>query len=117
MVGNNQFTNWFLNVYLKKYSSPPRNNSYAWTNENLISKNFKFISEEKFKNAINFNKKQLALYFTTQSNIIAAVEKNQTTYEEVENWLDQELASFFDTEETTQTINYGNWIKYIQRAN
>ncbi len=117
MVGNNQFTNWFLNVYLKKYPSPPRNNSYAWTNENLISKNFKFITEEKFKNAINFNKKQLALYFTTQSNIIAVVEKNQTTYEEVENWLDQELASFFDTEETTQTINYGIWIKYIQRAN
>ncbi len=42
--------------------------------------------------------------------------KNQTTYEEVENWLDQELASFFDTDETTRTINYGNWIKFIQRA-
>ncbi len=117
MVGNDNFTNWFSNVYLKKYPSPPRNNAYPWANENLISKNFNFVTEEKFKNSITFNKKQLALYFTTQSNIIASVEKNQTTYEQVENWLDQELASFFDNDDTTQTINYGNWIKFIQRAN
>jgi ubiquinone/menaquinone biosynthesis C-methylase UbiE len=117
MVGNDNFTTWFPNVYLKKFPSPPRNNAYCWTNENLIPKNFIFVTEEKFKNSITLNKKQLALYFTTQSNIIAAVEKNETTYGQVENWLDQELASFFDNEDTTQTINYGNWIKYIQRVN
>lgn len=117
MVGNDNFTNWFPNVYLKKYPSPPRNNAYLWTNENLTPKNFNFVTEENFKNAITFNKKQLALYFTTQSNIIAAVEKNETTYEKVESWLDRELASFFENDDITQTINYGNWIKYIQRAN
>ncbi|MDB5232586.1 MAG: Methyltransferase type 11 [Chitinophagaceae bacterium] len=117
MAGNNNFTNWFPDVYLKKFPSPPRNNAYSWTNENLVSKNFNFITEEKFKNAVSFNKKQLAIYFTTQSNIIAAVEKNQTSYEQVENWLDEELASFFDDDDTTRTIYYGNWIKFIQRAN
>lgn len=117
MVGNDNFSNWFPNVYLKTYPSPPRNNVYPWTNENLISKNFNFVTEEKFKNPITFNKKQLALYFTTQSNIIAAVEKHQTTYDQVENWLDQELTSFFDSDDITQTVNYGNWIKFIQRAN
>jgi ubiquinone/menaquinone biosynthesis C-methylase UbiE len=117
MVGNSSFTNWFPQAYLKKFPSPPRNNEYPWTNENLISKNFNFVTEEKFKNSISFNKKQLALYFTTQSNIISAVEKDQATYEEVESWLDQELSSFFANDETVQTINYGNWIKYIQRAN
>lgn len=116
MVGNDNFANWFPNVYLKKFPSPPRNNEYNWTNENLNPKNFNFIAEEKFKNAVSLTKRQLALYFTTQSNIIAAVEKNQTTYEEVENWLDHELAPFFD-DDAPKTINYGNWIKYIQRAN
>jgi len=82
-----------------------------------MPKNFNFVNEERFENSIAFNKKQLALDFTTQSNIIAAVEKNQITYEQVESWLDQELASFFDNDNATQTINYGNWIKYIQRAN
>jgi len=83
----------------------------------LNPKNFNFITEEIFKNSVSLTKKQLALYFTTQSNIIAAVGKNQVTYEQVENWLDQELASFFENDETPQIINYGNWIKFIQRAN
>ena len=117
MVGNDQFTNWFPGVYLKKFPSPPRNNTYSWTNENLIPKNFNFVTEERFTNPVRFNKKQLALYFTTQSNILAAVEKKQTTYEQVENWLEQELAVFFDNDDTIRTINYGNWIKFIQRAN
>jgi ubiquinone/menaquinone biosynthesis C-methylase UbiE len=117
MAGNDNFSNWFPDVYLKKYPSPPRNNSYSWTNENLNPKNFIFVTEEKFKNAIIFNKKQLALYFTTQSNIISAVEKGETTYEQVESWLDKELASFFANDNTEQTIHYGNWIKFIQRAN
>jgi hypothetical protein len=42
--------------------------------------------------------------------------KRLTTYEQVENWLDQELTAFFDDAGSTRTINYGNWIKYIQRA-
>jgi len=116
MPGNERFTQWFLDVYLKKFPSPPRNNAYDWSNENLNPQRFHFIHEEKFKNPIVFTKKQLALYFTTQSNIIAAVEQNQITYEQVENWLEQELASFFNNDDATKTIQYGNWIKYIQRA-
>jgi len=117
MIGHDGFTHWFPEVYIKKYPSPSRNNSYDWSNENLISKNFCFVTEERFKNSVGFTKKQLALYFTTQSNIIAAVERNETTYEQAEDWLDKELAPFFPNDETTQKINYGNWIKYIQRAN
>jgi ubiquinone/menaquinone biosynthesis C-methylase UbiE len=116
MVGNDNFTNWFPDIYLKKFPSPPRNDAYTWTNENLIQKDLSFIGEESFKNAVRFTKKQLALYFTTQSNIIAAVESKQTTYEQVEAWLNEALAPFFDNDDTTQTINYGNWIKYIQRT-
>lgn len=117
MAGHENFSNWFFNVYIKKFPSPPRNNSYAWSNQNLNPKGFTFIKEEKFKNAVTFNKKQLILYFTTQSNIISAVEKNETSYEEVENWLSEELALFFNNDAIEQTILYGNWIKYIQKAN
>jgi len=51
------------------------------------------------------NNLTLALYFTTQSNIIGAVWKNQRTYGQVENWLDQELASFFENDDTAQIIS------------
>jgi ubiquinone/menaquinone biosynthesis C-methylase UbiE len=116
MVGNEKFTNWFVDVYLKTFPSPPRNNAYSWTNEKLNSKNFNFIGEEKFKNPISFTKKQLALYFTTQSNIIAAVEEGGSTYEQVDHWLDRELSSFFDDDYAVREIYYGNWIKYIQKT-
>lgn len=115
MEGNEQFSSWFPEVYIKKFPSPPRNNGYAWDNNNLHPKKFDLVKEEKFTNPIRFNKKQLALYFTTQSNIIAAVESGQTSYEEVDSWLDNELAAFFETADTIHTIHYGNWIKYLQK--
>jgi ubiquinone/menaquinone biosynthesis C-methylase UbiE len=116
MMGNESFKDWFPTVYLKKYPSPPRNDKYEWTNENLVKKNFNLVAEEKFKNPIVFNKHQLISYFTTQSNIISAVEKGATTYEAAGQWLSDELSVFFGNDETEQTINYGNWIKYIQRV-
>jgi len=117
MVENAAFKTWFTSIYLKKYPSPPRNNKYEWTNANLNPKNLDFVFEKTYRNAIVFNKKDLALYFTTQTNIISAVEKRETTYQAAERWLEEELSAFFDNESSTQTIIYGNWIKFIQRAN
>lgn len=116
MDGIKLFSNWFRDIYLKKFPSPPRNNDYPWTNETLLPKGLRLITEERFKNSVNFSKQQLTLYFTTQSNIIAAVENNYSTYEQAEAWLNQELAVFFETEEVTRVISYGNWIKYIQQV-
>lgn len=109
------FNTWFPEVYLKKYPSPPRNNAYDWSNENLSPKGFSLEKEEKFKNKVSFSKEELILYFTTQSNITAYISSQQGTYEEVEKWLDEELTAFFPNEETRRVINYGNWVKYIQK--
>lgn len=117
MEGNENFNQWFPDVYLKNFPSPPRNNGYAWTNENLNPKGFNFAAEMIFKNSIAFNREQLILYFTTQSNIIWAVEKKETSYAQAEDWLNKELSLFFGNEDTIKTINYGNWIKFIQHIN
>lgn len=37
------------------------------------------------------------------------------SYGQVEDWLDQEVATFFDTDGTIRTIRLGKWIKYIRR--
>ncbi len=110
------FDKWFPGVYLKKFPSPKRNNTYDWENGNLKGKGFMFIKEEKFKNQVEFTKEQLILYFTTQSNITAAVENKVSTYEEIENWLGKELAPFFGNEKK-RALNFGNWIKYLQKIN
>ena len=80
MEDNENFRQWFPDVYLKKFPSPPRNNGYAWTNENLNPRGFSFATELTFKNPVAFNRRQLILYFTTQSNIIWAVEKKEISY-------------------------------------
>lgn len=116
MDGNNDFTRWFHEVYLKEFPSPGRNDSYSWANENLHEKNLSFVHEEKFKNPVTLSRKKLVLYFTTQSNVISAVERNETTFEQAEDWLSRELSPFFPDEYKEQVIHYGNWIKYIQRA-
>jgi ubiquinone/menaquinone biosynthesis C-methylase UbiE len=116
MEGAEEFSTRFAQAYLEKYPSPPRNNAYKWTNENLHSKGFNFMTEERFKNSVVFTKQQLLLYFTTQSNIIAAVENGFSTYEEVESWLSKELSQFFPSDDSERTINYGNWIKFIQKS-
>ncbi len=117
MADNAAFKTWFTSIYLKKYPSPPRNNKYQWTRDNLNPKNLDFVFEKTYQNSIDFSKKDLALYFTTQTNIISAVEKGETTYEVAEHWLAEELSAFFDNESAMQSIIYGNWIKFIQRAN
>ncbi|MEO7922688.1 MAG: class I SAM-dependent methyltransferase [Chitinophagaceae bacterium] len=116
MPGFEVFDNWFPGVYLKKYPSPKRNNNYEWTDENLKDKGFRFIKEETFKNPVDLTKEQLILYFTTQSNITAAVENKISGYEEIETWLDKELTVFFGSGQK-RTINYGNWVKYLQKIN
>lgn len=115
MQGVNEFCLWFPEVYCKKFPSPPRQNNYAWTNENLSNKHFRLDFEDQFKNEVELTKEELIVYFTTQSNITSAVENNLATYAEVEHWLDQELSPFFAN--TTRKINYGNWIKYLQKTN
>jgi ubiquinone/menaquinone biosynthesis C-methylase UbiE len=117
MEGFESFAGWFPDVYLKRYPSPPRNNDYPWVNENLQTKGFSLVHEERFKNAVDFTKKKLALYFTTHSNIIDAVENRGTAYEVVEEWLYQELTPYFANDDTIRTIRFGNWIRYIQRVN
>jgi ubiquinone/menaquinone biosynthesis C-methylase UbiE len=116
MVDNAAFKTWFTSIYLNKYPSPPRN-KYQWAKENLRPKNLDFVFEKTYQNSIGFNKKDLVLYFTTQTNIISAIEKQGTTYQTAERWLEEELSPFFDNESIVHSIEYGNWIKFIQRVN
>jgi ubiquinone/menaquinone biosynthesis C-methylase UbiE len=109
------FNVWFPEIYCKKYPSPPRNNNYSWTNDNLKSNNFRLGFEDTFKNEIEFTIDELILYFTTQSNITSLIENKKTTDENVECWLFNELKPFFKEEK--RIISFGNWIKYLQKIN
>lgn len=116
MEGVAGFDHWFPEVYLQKFPSPPREKTFDWSNENINAKGFQFLHEETFKNPVVFNKEKLILYFTTQSNITAAVTAGSYDYAEIEQWLDKELSPFFNDSEW-RTVYFGNWIKYLRKIN
>lgn len=113
MQGVSEFSTWFSEIYCSKYPSPSRNDHYKWNEQNLEPKKFSLVKNEEFKNEIEFTLEKLILYFTTQSNIAAQIENSNTSYIEVENWLREQLKPFFKKE--IRKINYGNWIKYLQK--
>ncbi|MEM7369756.1 MAG: methyltransferase domain-containing protein [Bacteroidota bacterium] len=116
MEGDDTFQSWVRQSYLGRFPSPPRNRNYDWQDENLGRFGLRQMQEERFKNSISFTPDQLILYFTTQSNITAALQDGKTSYSEVEAWLEQELSVFFPTRESVRHISYGNWVKYIQKV-
>jgi ubiquinone/menaquinone biosynthesis C-methylase UbiE len=116
MEGRDDFKKWVNEIYYtQNFPSPPRNKKYDWSPENIGSKNFTIQIPENFKNQVSFNKQQLINYFLSQSNVGAAVESGKTTYNEVEKWLDNELFDFFEDHDIKRTLNFGNWIKYLQK--
>lgn len=109
-----EFSNWFPDIYLKKFPSPKRNDNFDWSIENLGAKNFILNDHDEFKNQVSFTKEELMLYFTTQSNITNSINQGQTSYLDVEDWLSSELDVFFKSQTKTRIVNFGNWIKYLQ---
>ncbi|MBK9727038.1 MAG: methyltransferase domain-containing protein [Saprospiraceae bacterium] len=108
MESNPEFLKWYNSVYLINFPAPARNDNYNWINKKLNEMNFDYVKEEIFTNAVSFNKNELLLYFTTQSNIISAVEKKLITYPEVEVWLDNELSIHFANENKNETVHFSN---------
>ena len=110
------FREWFTNVHLARFPTPPRNNRYDWSNDNLHGMGLQFKEELRSTYTIPMTKQQLALYLTTQSNVIAKVEGGELGYDDVLGWLDAALDRFFSGEESSRMVNFGNWIKFIQRV-
>ncbi len=113
LIDNSQFKNIFAEKYLNKFPSPPRNNRYEWTNENINSKGFEIVFEERFDIPIQLQKEALINYFTTQSNITAVVSNEQLDYDYIDKWLNKNLTPYFKNN-NVQTFNYGTWIKYLK---
>jgi len=109
-----EFNSWYSEVYKLKFPSPPRNTHYDYSDKNINSKGFRWVNQMDFKNSIQLTKEELILYFTTQSNIIASVEKGSLSYREAEIWLDTALSPYFQGFEK-RTLFFGNWIKFLQK--
>lgn len=113
MDGNDDFLKWADGVHYKKFPTPPRNNTYDWSAENLGKKGFSIYTADEFENGVYFDKRQLIDYLTTQSNVEAAV-KQTSIYSDIEAWLDKELSLYFSAD-GKHLFWFGNRLNYLQK--
>lgn len=92
---NGAFNVWHQESYLKRYPSPPRPWA-AFAAEDAAQEGFHLVGDEVIRNTISFSHFRLIDYFTTQSNIIAAVEEGNESITETRAWLKENLECFFE---------------------
>jgi ubiquinone/menaquinone biosynthesis C-methylase UbiE len=112
MKENPLFAQWNQERYLRRFPTPARHNQPLEIDE-ARQYGFLFAHGEAYSNLIRFTVEQLAVYLTTQSNVIAAVEQGGQTYESTFAWLVDELTPLFPTE--SATFSFGGSIWYLQK--
>lgn len=111
---SDSYKSWMIEVYLKKFISPKRNQKSVSQSE-ILSIGFEIIGDEKFENIVAFDKQGLVNYLVTQSNVISNVEQGQYSIEEVKQWLNKELTAHFEHKETRNFI-FGNHLVFLQKV-
>lgn len=114
MQGNPAFAQWSRQTYLARYPSPPRQQQ-ALTVEEAHVAGFHFAHQTRYENEVEFTAEELAAYFTTQSNVIAAVEQGKENLADVYAWLVTELTPLFHSAKAT--FIFGGYIWYLQKMN
>lgn len=114
MAENPEYEGWYRQEYLARYPSPPRNRE-PLTDAGAIEHGFELMGREGYENEVSFSPEELVGYLMTQSNVIAAVEKEgaeggETVYE----WLMDAQASFFGA--SRGTFLFEGSIDYLRSA-
>jgi len=112
MKENKSFEKWAEDSYTKRYPAPPRN-ATPLTEELANEFGFSSFHMERFQNDVLFTTEEIAAYLTTQSNVIAAVEQDNETVEDVYRWLVSQTKQFFHADKAT--FAFGGIIWYMQK--
>ena len=115
MKEDESFHTWSREKCFKHFPTPPRNRTYEWTNAKLKSKGLELELEENMENEYPFSHAELCIYLSTLSNINAAVMSGEFSFEEIDQWLNEELRQFYLTDREKKHIMYRANIKYIKK--
>jgi SAM-dependent methyltransferase len=100
-------------AYRARYPSPPRHHR-SFEDEDAEAAGLAIVAREKLKYAIVLTVEEIADYLTTQSNVIAAVERGPDSLANIRAWLIAELQPLFRG--STGTFPFEGTITYARRA-
>ena len=112
--GNVGFKSWITSAYVKRFPTPPRNNQPI-DDQTADRSGFQLVKEESYTNVVFFDRAQLIDYLLTQTNVIAAIERGESTLDDVRAYLTTGVSPFFTSSEK-QTFDFGGPISYLRRA-
>ncbi len=111
MSENPDFTEWWQEVYMKRYPTPPRAKKEL-ADEDAEIRGFVFAKRETYSHERAYTPEKLVRYLVTHSNVIAAVEGGGESLADVEEWLLEGVRPLFAG--TTGTFRFGGDIWYLQ---
>jgi len=112
MNENPAFEEWTRGPFISRYPSPARDRRPI-DGEELTRFGLVHVEREHMENDVHFRPEELIDYLTTQSNVIAAVEKGSESLESVRAWLLSEVRPLFTTQ--TGTFIFGGAIDYVHK--
>ena len=114
MKGNADFKPWTTSTYVKRFPTPPRNNQ-PLDDQTADRSGFQRVKHESYTNVVFFNRQQLIDYLLTQTNVIAAIERGESTLHDARAYLAAEVSPFFTSSEQ-QAFDFGGPITYLRKA-
>ena len=114
LKGNPGFNPWFASTYVKRFPAPPRNNQ-PLDDQMADRSGFQLVKEESYANVVFFDCGQLIDYLLTQTNVIAAIDRGESTLDDARAYLTTEISPFFTSSEQ-QAFDFGGPITYLRKA-
>lgn len=87
-----EFKQWFYDVFLRRYPSPPRD--FTLDRTKFKDAGILFLGEESCEKPVSFTSEQLIVYLLSITNVISVVESGHVTCDDVANWLRTEMKQF-----------------------
>ena len=87
-----EFKQWFYDVFLRRYPSPPRD--FTLDRKKFKDAGILFLGEEPCEKPVSFTSEQLIVYLLSITNVVSEVEKGRVAFDDVANWLRTELKQF-----------------------
>ena len=111
MQGNDSYTNWYQNEYLKRFPKPPRNET-IWKQEELPD-DFQIKNQITYELAYDFSMEQFIDFMMIQSNVNIKLESGAVNEENARDWFEKSLTPVFENREKTLYFKGYNW--YIDK--
>ena len=111
MPGNEAYTTWYRNEYLKRFPKPFRKEN-KWTQEN-IPDGFVMEKQTDYDMEYDFELEAFVDFMLIQSNVNAQIESGCITAEETKDWMRASLAPIFENYKKQLVFRGYSW--YIRK--